>query len=280
MESLEIILEDSTFSISRDDLISNCRLFRTHPALLTQPYRIRSSVTSGQLLDFLKSLQCLDIPITTSNAPSLISLCQEFGFRSFETVIRLTLSSHESSARISSLEQQIHELRTEFEKWRQELNPSSQKPITSPHPHKQPSLNGTLSFPFQSDSPLDGIISYLTRVGGGNPAEIGSVIVTSSDSDSDLTYNCKNALNFESMDNFLSDNSPNQWICYDFVNATVKPSQYGIRSGLGGPDWIHLKSWVLEGSVNGNEWIELDRRDNDTHLIECQKSTAFVVENV
>jgi hypothetical protein len=57
---------------------------------------------------------------------------------------------------------------------------------------------------------------------------------------------------------FRSRDEPDQWICYDFVDATIKPTHYTICSSPTGTD--NLKSWVIEGSNDGKQWIELDRR--------------------
>jgi hypothetical protein len=57
----------------------------------------------------------------------------------------------------------------------------------------------------------------------------------------------------------------NQWICYDFGDSRIKPTHYSIRSRYNSSGY-NLKSWVIEGSVDCNQWEEVDRRDNNDDL--------------
>jgi hypothetical protein len=46
----------------------------------------------------------------------------------------------------------------------------------------------------------------------------------------------------------------------------IRPTHYSIRTCSAGPNSYHLKNWVIEGSVDGNLWLEIDRRENNTDL--------------
>jgi hypothetical protein len=55
---------------------------------------------------------------------------------------------------------------------------------------------------------------------------------------------------------FESKNEPGQWICWDFHKRRVALHYYKIRSSL-------LKSWLVETSLDGKRWTEIDRRTDD-----------------
>jgi hypothetical protein len=60
---------------------------------------------------------------------------------------------------------------------------------------------------------------------------------------------------------FYSASDANQSICFDFKKMTITPTHYSIRTSRNGPNSYQLKNWVLEGSKEGNSWIEIDRQD-------------------
>ena len=114
--------------------------------------------------------------------------------------------------------------------------------------------------------PLDGIIAHLTRECGGNVHKEGVVNVTASSCYGD-SHKPENAVDLKSDSEFLSNNSPNSWICYDFKGRRVTPTSYSIRS-YGGPGLNHPKSWVLEVSNDGSEgsWKAVDSRKDNNDL--------------
>jgi hypothetical protein len=111
---------------------------------------------------------------------------------------------------------------------------------------------------------LNGIIAHLTRGCGGNVHDRNTVAISASANEDFLE---KNAADSEVENCFESNNSANQWLCYDFKTMTIKPTHYSIRSYFtGNPGSHNPKNWVIEGSQDGNSWIELDRRDNNNEL--------------
>jgi hypothetical protein len=120
------------------------------------------------------------------------------------------------------------------------------------------SCDKSLHFVPQSDSPLCGIISYLTAQYGGNVSDKG--IVNVSGSTILFTHVAKNAVHLLSTSYFMSQNQPNQWLCYDFKNRKVRPTHYSIHAHSNG---YNLRSWIFEGSLDGSTWTELDRHTND-----------------
>jgi hypothetical protein len=125
-------------------------------------------------------------------------------------------------------------------------------------------------------APLDGIIAHLTKECGGHVHDHGVVEVTSSPSadPSRRLYDAKNVADLKDSVNLfhssgVSGDVPhtrNNWICYDFKNRKVMPTHYSIRSHDWGKNNAHLKSWVVEVSLDGEEWTEIDRKENTTEL--------------
>jgi hypothetical protein len=118
------------------------------------------------------------------------------------------------------------------------------------------------TFPFRPSSPLDGIISHLTAKFGGNVHDRGVVHITANRVLSNHpNYAAKHVADLGTDSNFYSANDANQSICFDFKKMKITPTHYSIRTNSSGPNSSHLKSWVLEGSKEGNSWIEFDRQD-------------------
>jgi hypothetical protein len=107
----------------------------------------------------------------------------------------------------------------------------------------------------------------LTSKFGGNVHDRGVVTITANRVYSDNpNYATKNAADLGTDSYFNSANEPNQSISFDFRNLTIIPTHYSLRTHSSGPNDSHLKSWVLEGSTDGNLWIEIDRRENNSDL--------------
>jgi hypothetical protein len=126
--------------------------------------------------------------------------------------------------------------------------------------------------PFAEGSPLEGIISYLTRKCGGHIGDRGIVSISASSVNSPTNYPLRNVADFENRTYFCTNIEVNSWICYDFKNMRIKPTHYSIRSRRDSNSY-HLRSWTLEGSMDGQSWQELDRRENNTAL-NSQGATA------
>jgi hypothetical protein len=102
---------------------------------------------------------------------------------------------------------------------------------------------------------LEGIISYLTKKHGGNVHEKRIVTITSK-SVIDNPYPPTNVADLTSDRWFNAKNEPGQWVCWDFREMRVRPTHYTIRAAL-------VKSWVVEGSLDGASWTEIDRQRNN-----------------
>jgi hypothetical protein len=121
----------------------------------------------------------------------------------------------------------------------------------------------------------EGIISYLTKKHGGNVHEKGIVTITSKSvySDGDPKWALKNVadLTSETSDRaFLSKGEPGQWVCWDFREMRVRPTHYTIRT-------FSLKSWVVEGSLDGESWTEIDQQTNNQDFKDGTATASFAV---
>jgi hypothetical protein len=106
------------------------------------------------------------------------------------------------------------------------------------------------------DSPLDGIIAYLTSKCGGNVHQRGIVNVTASSAGSMAPA----VADLQSRILFYQSaaREPDPWICYDFKNLQVTLTHYALLSyACSGANYYNPKSWYLEGSNDGTSWTVL-----------------------
>jgi hypothetical protein len=123
----------------------------------------------------------------------------------------------------------------------------------------------------QAGKPLKGIISYLTKKHGGSVHEKGIVTITSKSVYSDdPQFALKNVADLTSCEWFGSKNEPGQWVCWDFREMRVRPTYYTIWSA-------YLKSWVVEGSLDGKSWKEIDRQRNNQDFKHHWDVASFAV---
>jgi hypothetical protein len=119
--------------------------------------------------------------------------------------------------------------------------------------------------PFSSRSPLDGIISHLTRKHGGHRLDSGLMLITASGLGDPAFHPVRNLATVWNDALFYTPNTPHSWICYDFDEMRITLTHYSIRT-RSDCDQCHLRHWRLDGSMDGLSWTELDRRKNDTTL--------------
>ena len=112
-----------------------------------------------------------------------------------------------------------------------------------------------------SEVPLNdqggGILWCLSLTYNGKISKTGVVEATASTTKSgDLRSTIRNqkCAYWRLGDQFESQNSPDQWVCFDFKERQVLVSAYMVGS-------ISLQSWVLEGSSDGASCREIDRQN-------------------
>jgi uncharacterized coiled-coil protein SlyX len=140
---------------------------------------------------------------------------------------------------------------------RKELKPDSPAPVSTPTKKswfgRRKSLK-EVEFPLKKAKSIEGIISYLTRKHAGNVHDKGIVTITSKSVVHD--HDPRNVADLTSGNSSISKNEPDQWICWDFHEMRVRPTHYTIKSYC-------LKSWVVESSLDGEAWTEIDRKTNN-----------------
>jgi hypothetical protein len=124
-------------------------------------------------------------------------------------------------------------------------------------------------FPIKAPRRLEGIISYLTKKHGGNVHEKGIVTITSKSVCDDPRYALKNVADLTSGCSFRSKDEPGQWVCWDFREMRVQPTHYTIDAGF-------LKSWVVEGSLDGKSWTEIDQQTNNQDFKDWETASFAV----
>jgi hypothetical protein len=159
--------------------------------------------------------------------------------------------------------------------------------------------DGILGKEVEIDMP-DGIIAHLTRECGGNVHDHHVVDVTCGSFQKETVganphsgawknnpkYAAKNATDLETNSNFGSayrykeediPHTRNNWICYNFKERRIVPTHYTIRTNWqdrGGP---HLKSWLVETSVDGESWREVAREKDNEQLNDMFFTATFPV---
>jgi hypothetical protein len=76
-----------------------------------------------------------------------------------------------------------------------------------------------------------------------------------------------NTLDLDTDSLFVTQNQPGQWVCYDFHAMRIRPTHYAIRSQYDvGRASSQLRSWNIEGRIDGGEWEQIDSRSNNEDL--------------
>ena len=160
---------------------------------------------------------------------------------------------------------------------------------------------------------ISGIIAFLTRECGGNVHDLGIVEVTQTDPPPPDPYDnlpllkrpsgCadehalnrlverrarrflmhvrdhpRNVVSFENHD-LCHATGPDAWICYDFLNSRVALTSYSIETNGSSSPGNHLRSWVLEQSNDKLSWVVVDRRENNSDLMDSFKIHNFSISS-
>jgi hypothetical protein len=130
-----------------------------------------------------------------------------------------------------------------------------------------------LRIEMKQDKSLEGIISYLTRKHGGNVHEQGIVEMTSKSCDDRDGSGVASTVDIDFSGLFISKDAPGQWICWNFRDMRVRPTHYTIKA-------VGLKSWVVEGSVDGERWTEIGRQTDTPYFNNSDwRPVSFAVSN-
>jgi hypothetical protein len=170
-----------------------------------------------------------------------------------------TEAVRQSVSRLENLRGGVNELKSRLEQ-----PPKAPTPSTPSAPKSQ----NKVEIPMKEAKSLEGIISSLTKKHGGNVQEKGIVTITSkSVADDNPKYAPKNVADLTSDSSFASKDEPGQWVCWDFREMRVRPTHYTIRT-------YWLKSWVVEGSLDGSSWTEIGRQTNNQDFTDVLGNSA------
>ena len=100
------------------------------------------------------------------------------------------------------------------------------------------------------------MICHLREECGGNVHEKGIVEITAS---SNRKNQCHQITNYGWNDWWETRDEANSWVRFDFKTRRVYLKSYSLKSD--GGSCQHLLRWSIEGSNDGNEWKEIDKRD-------------------
>jgi hypothetical protein len=140
---------------------------------------------------------------------------------------------------------------------------SHSDPAFSPQDRLEMSENPEVPINFKEEEPLNGVFAFLTRQNGGNPHTKGAVIVTSV---STLAHHPWQVLDADWKSHWLSADAPDQWIKFEFRSARMHITHYTLKTYNYCTGGNHLRSWVLEGSTNDIDWLEIDRQQSKNDL--------------
>jgi hypothetical protein len=119
---------------------------------------------------------------------------------------------------------------------------------------------------------IEGAVSFFSVQCRGNPADHERIAVTSS-SEIDPAHSPSRATDLSPSTSFVSQDAPDSWLTINFKASLVRPTRYLIRSAeSAGP-----KSWVLESSMTGEKWVELDSRSDNRKLASPLATATFSI---
>jgi hypothetical protein len=118
---------------------------------------------------------------------------------------------------------------------------------------------GTIAF---KGDPFCGIAAHFRKQTGENPVKEGLI---------EVSYQSGNPYSDKLFEKdwkcyWSSANAPGQWIAFNFPQHSVVVTDYTLKSPNSKQGWNHMKSWVVEGSVDGVEWFEIDKREGNEDL--------------
>jgi hypothetical protein len=74
----------------------------------------------------------------------------------------------------------------------------------------------------------------------------------------------------------ISENKPRSWIVSDFLNVPISVTSYSIKAYRLGKGFSHIRSWVLQGCMDG-KWIDLAIRYDTNELNRRYKIGVFML---
>jgi hypothetical protein len=156
----------------------------------------------------------------------------------------------------------LRQLRADNEDMRRRLD--EQQRQLAPLPGGQPvrSPRSSQVFKFRSTTrPFAGILRSIFKADWNSNAVL--ISASSVYGDNDAAYGWKHVVDHGTKGFFSSKEERNAYIQFDFKDKRISPTFYTLQSRdlLEGH---HMKSWVLQGSVDGESWVLLDEHEDST----------------
>lgn len=127
---------------------------------------------------------------------------------------------------------------------------------------KQQPKNEGMTFVAPSDNSFSGILNFLRKKSNKN-IESEVEITGSSVLDSSDRHQPRNVVDYENQSNeFYTKDQPDNWICFDFKEHRIIPTDYTIKSYDCIQNYRSAKSWKLEVSNDNNSWEVIDEVEN------------------
>lgn len=136
------------------------------------------------------------------------------------------------------------------------------------------------TFKVTNENTFSGIFSYLKNNSSNKIDDIVNITVSSSNNEGYEQFYPINMLLYNKKNKFFATKSiENSWVCFDFKEHRVIPTDYTLRSYNYGQNSCHPKSWVIEGSNDNISWEILDEQTNCPYLNGCNLSHTFKIKN-
>jgi hypothetical protein len=268
-ENSALSLGGHFFWAPKAELVKKCQLFSETPSLLSETYQVKASVDRAAFRVFLRSVEGSVFPVTDENVSDLAVLCNEFRFTALAKKVAKYRWMHPEID--AAVRQRLDSIAEEAAK------------------EQRSSSRNAMKFGPSDSAPLNGIIAFLTSHFRGNVHDLNIVSVTASAprTGDNPAYAAKNAADLTADSYFWSTSKPkfsnilagrNNWICYDFRAWKVIPTHYSVRSRYdGGVNAANLLSWLVETSMDGEEWSVIDQRVNNDELNRKNITKVFSV---
>lgn len=140
------------------------------------------------------------------------------------------------------------------------------------HKYRKSKENKGIKFSPSNDNSFGGILNHLrTKSNGRIENEVG--ITASSIYDNSDNHQPRNAVCYEN-----NNYQENNWLCFDFKEHRVIPTDYTIKTYNCLPNYRNLKSWAVEISSDKENWEVIDEENDCSYMNGCFLTHTFHIE--
>ena len=120
-------------------------------------------------------------------------------------------------------------------------------------------------YEYVEGEPFNGILNHLNNECGGNAHRSHAINITAS-SRGGWNGNPCQLIDYGWTGAWGTQNVSHSWVMIDFKDKQVFLTGYSLRAHNWGLNSYHLKSWVLEGSQDGEKWATIDEHSDSNAL--------------